>query len=207
MPNRQLAITIREVTKLSESEKKSYSKLLASAFRYYFFGGGLAGDNSLQEPILEAHLTAALVDGQGEIHVAELHDAGVVGVAVWFGPGNGFLSTEAQRNAGWNQVMARLPAEYQAWWAEFIIKYEELSERFLGPGVKLGAYHLQVIGVAPEHQRKGVATALLQYAEAKVSIYKASGYSAVGSTPIKGPPDSEGAFDMFVFIKHTEADP
>ena len=37
--------------------------------------------------------------------------------------------------------------------------------------MKLGGYHLQLIGVAPEHQRKGVATSLAKYAEEKVSSY------------------------------------
>ena len=48
-----------------------------------YFGGGLGGDKDLQEPFLRAHLTAALAKGEGEIHVGELPEVGVVGVTIW----------------------------------------------------------------------------------------------------------------------------
>lgn len=48
-----------------------------------FFGTALGGDKSLQEPTLLAQINAALVNGEGEVHVAELPEVGVVGVAVW----------------------------------------------------------------------------------------------------------------------------
>ena len=48
-----------------------------------YFDGGLGGDKDLQEPFLRAHLTAALAKGEGEIHVGELPDVGVVGVTIW----------------------------------------------------------------------------------------------------------------------------
>ena len=67
-------------------------------------------DESLQVPMHRAHVAAALT-GEGEVHIAETPDEGVVGVAVWcarhqlyyygprsinefrFGPGYKFLST------------------------------------------------------------------------------------------------------------------
>ena len=52
---------------------------------------------------------------------------------------------------------------------QFLDSYGVLTDRVLGPGVKVGAYHLQLIGVSPSHQRKGVATALMRTAEEKVS--------------------------------------
>lgn len=51
---------------------------------------------------------------------------------------------------------------------QFLVEYAKLTDRVLGPGVKLGGYHLQLIGVSPAHQRKGVASALMEYAEKKV---------------------------------------
>ena len=51
---------------------------------------------------------------------------------------------------------------------QFLGQYDELVERSHGTGVKLGGYHLQVIGTLPEHQKKGVGTALMQYVEKKV---------------------------------------
>ncbi|KAI0776855.1 hypothetical protein BD413DRAFT_230906 [Trametes elegans] len=167
-----MSVIVREVSQLSENETKEYTKLLAEAFEYRFFGDGFGDDKSLQEPIIEAQLNAAQIDGQGEIHVAEIPGVGAVGVAIWFGPGRAFLSTDAQRNAGWMRIMEGLPVKYQLWWLEFSKEYEAVSDKYLGPGVKLGAYYLQLIGVAPDHQKKGVARALLQYGEAKVSAQR-----------------------------------
>ena len=53
---------------------------------------------------------------------------------------------------------------------QFLSQYDDLVERSHGPGVKLGGYHLQVIGTLPEHQKKGVGRALIQYVENKVRI-------------------------------------
>ncbi|KAI9066266.1 hypothetical protein FKP32DRAFT_1589778 [Trametes sanguinea] len=190
-----------------------------------FFNGGLGNDVTLQEPIILSHVAAALVDDEGEVHVAELPEVGPVGVAVWFGPGHKFLSTEAQRNAGWNQLMDRLADTYRNWWTTFLKQYDELIDKTVGASVKLGGYHLQLIGVTPEHQKKGVATARMRYAENKahaarvptlletvgstnVQIYKSLKYEVAGSGPLSmfppSPPDA--SFEMFVFIKHTEAE-
>ena len=48
-------------------------------------------------------------------------------------------------------------------------RYDELSELSYGPGIKLGAYHCQLLGVSPKHQHRGVGGALMAYAEEKVS--------------------------------------
>ncbi|KAI0649020.1 acyl-CoA N-acyltransferase [Trametes meyenii] len=216
-----MAIHVEEITHPSEAALDAYAKLLAEAFHYSYFGGGLGNDKDLQEPFLRVHLTAALAAGEGEIHVATLDDVGPVGVALWFGPGQKFLDSEAQRKAGWDQFMAKLAPQYRDWWARFLKQYDILVEQSLGPGVKLGGYHLQLIGVSPDHQRKGVATALMKYAETKahavhvpsvletvgatnVEIYKSLGYEIGGSGPIDAPPPSTGSFEMFVFIKNTE---
>ncbi|KAI0671831.1 hypothetical protein C8Q78DRAFT_1128996 [Trametes maxima] len=203
-----MAIRVEEATHPSEAELNAYAKLLAEAFHYSYFGGGLGNDKELQEPFLR-------------IHIATLDDVGPVGVALWFGPGQKFLGSEAQRNAGWNQFMAKLAPQYRDWWTRFLKQYDILVEQSLGPGVKLGGYHLQLIGVSPDHQRKGVATALTKYAETKahtvrvpsvletvgatnVEIYQSLGYEVGGSGPIDVPPPSTDSFEMFVFIKHTE---
>lgn len=84
--------------------------------------------------------------------------------------------------------MERLPAEYKEWWdtvrhmlqlmllqsshkkTQFLVDYDALVEKSLGPGVKVASYHLQLLGTAPDHQRKGVAKALTQYGDAKVRL-------------------------------------
>ncbi|TBU51883.1 hypothetical protein BD310DRAFT_953029 [Dichomitus squalens] len=216
-----MALIVRQVIQPSEDELGIYSKLLAEAFGYAFFGGALNNDKALQEPMMSAHMNAALLENVGEVDIAELPDVGVVGVAVWFHPGHEYLDSDSQLNAGHNQVMTRLSAELQSWWKEFLETYGKLTDRVLGHGVKLGAYHLQLIGVSPVHQRKGVATALMRYIEAKackdcvpctvetvgktnISIYEAMGYLVKGTGPIKTPPPHTGTFEMAVLLKHTE---
>ncbi|KAI0776854.1 hypothetical protein BD413DRAFT_490968 [Trametes elegans] len=154
------------ILQTSEADKRSYTKLLAEAFGYHE-SRCLGNAGFLQEPILEAHLNAAQLDGEGEIHVAEFPGVGVAGVAVWFGPGYMFLSTVLGR--GVESYTCAEPRVSLNVPGQFTERNNELSEMYLGPGVKLGAYHLQLIGVAPEHQKKGVATALMQYAEGKTS--------------------------------------
>ncbi|KAH9849859.1 hypothetical protein C2E23DRAFT_887840 [Lenzites betulinus] len=213
-------VVVRHVTTASESEVALYAKVVAEAFEYQYFSPGLGGDRSLQLPFLIAHLNAALKTGEGEVHVAELPGVGAAGVALWFGPGHKFLATEAQRKQGWDDIMNGLDPKYSGWWDTFLTTYDILVEKSLGPGVKLGGYHLQLIGVSPEHQKKGVAKALTDFAEAKatrvpsvletvgatnVTIYKALKYEVAGSGPIQSPPPYDHkSFTMFVFIKHTE---
>nr|VWP01288.1 Putative peptide synthase/polyketide synthase [Ganoderma boninense] len=163
-----MAATVRQLTtpsgtivripyvhiRLSDSD--AATKLIWDCRRWTgFFESALNKDRTLQEPMVRAHMLAALVTGEGEVHVAELPGVGVVGIAVWFGPGHVYLDSDAQRNAGHNQVVKKLPTELQKWWKQFLSEYGTLTDRVLGPGVKLGGYHLQLIGVSPAHQRKG----------------------------------------------------
>ncbi|RPD60188.1 hypothetical protein L226DRAFT_535116 [Lentinus tigrinus ALCF2SS1-7] len=218
-----MSVTVREVSNPSDAELDLYAKILAEAFHYSYFGGGLGGNKDLQEPFLRAHLTAALAKGEGEIHVGELPEVGVVGVTLWFGPGHKFLDSDAQREAGWNQIMEKLSPECREWWDIFLSQYDALVERSQGAGVKLGGYHLQVIGTSPEHQKKGVGRALIDYVEKKahaikvptcletvgetnLAIYKSMNFEVAGSGPIKAPPPYPGDMEMYVFVKHTERD-
>ena len=51
-----------------------------------YWSGALEKNKDLQEPFLRAHLTAATATNEGELHIAELPDAGIVGVALWYVP-------------------------------------------------------------------------------------------------------------------------
>ncbi|KAI0776864.1 hypothetical protein BD413DRAFT_231135 [Trametes elegans] len=218
-----MSVTVRQVSNIPESDLDAYTKVLAESFGYQFFAGALGNDRELQEPIHRAHLGAANT-GEGEVHIAELPDVGVVGVAVWFGPGKKFLETETQRSAGWDALMARLPEQYRAWWSEtFLKEYDALTDRVLAPGLKRGAYALQLIGVAPAYQRKGVGSALMRFGEDKaraahvpteletvgatnIGIYKSLGYEVAGTGPLQAPPPAPvgASFEMAVFVKHVE---
>ena len=48
------------------------------------------GDEKLVEPFLLAHVRATIIGGR--LYVAELPDDGIVGVGLWFGPNQKFLS-------------------------------------------------------------------------------------------------------------------
>lgn len=53
---------------------------------------------------------------------------------------------------------------------QFHRDYNSNAEKFFGPGVKLASYHLQLLGVHPEHQRHGIATQLMAVVHEKVRI-------------------------------------
>jgi hypothetical protein len=58
----------------------------------------LGGNEALVEPFLLAHVKATLFGG--ELYVAQLPAGRIVGVALWFGPGQKFLS----RLVGWQEI-------------------------------------------------------------------------------------------------------
>ena len=85
--------------------------------------------------------------------------------------------------------MARLDETSSKWWAQvcasipraaevvdvsqlrqFLVEYNAIAEKYLGPGVKLGAWHLQIIGVKRACHKRGVGTALITFAEKLVSL-------------------------------------
>ncbi|RDX57176.1 hypothetical protein OH76DRAFT_1335643 [Lentinus brumalis] len=216
-----MSIVVQHVMNPSEAEIDQYTKVLAQAFNYEFFAFAL-GDRDLQEHMHRAHITAALANNEGEVHIAEVPGEGVVGVAVWypFPPGSKFLSTDAQRNAGWNQLMDKLEPRLCDWWTQFLDEYDDMVERALTQGVKLEAYHLQLIGVLPERHRRGIGRALMQFAKNKAhamgvptvlesgasasELYGGLGYTVAGSGPIHLLSE-DSTFDMSAFIKHTES--
>lgn len=51
---------------------------------------------------------------------------------------------------------------------QFLPKYSNQTTSALGEGVKLASWHLQLIGVSPEHQRKGIGSALIDLISTKV---------------------------------------
>ncbi|KAH9945102.1 uncharacterized protein BXZ73DRAFT_73306 [Epithele typhae] len=214
-----MSVTVRKVSSPSEAEIQNYCEVLADSFNNQFFAGALMNDVSLQVPIHRAHVAAALT-GEGEVWIAEMPEEGVVGVGVWFGPGFKFLSTDKQREAGWNELMAKLDDTCRDWWPKFLAEYDVLVESVLGAGVKLGAWHLQLIGIKQSCQKKGAGKALLDAVEAgarkekvptcletmagggAAKMYEAVGYTMQGSGPITWVNGAQLPFG--VFIKHTE---
>ena len=56
-----------------------------------FFLSALGGDASLVRPLVHAIVSAAVVEGQ--VWTASSDEAGIIGVALWFGPGIDFLGS------------------------------------------------------------------------------------------------------------------
>ncbi|KAF8172403.1 hypothetical protein K438DRAFT_1217772 [Mycena galopus ATCC 62051] len=54
--------------------------------------------------------------------------------------------------------------------AATIRRYNTWNAACIGEGMKLKSWQLQLLGTVPEHQRKGLSTALIQAIELKVSF-------------------------------------
>jgi len=104
----------------------------------------------------------------GQIHIVRIGPArqDIVGVALWFPPGQSVFSTEEQRSAGWNQFLVMIPKELRTFWTDhFAPTVQHLSTSTLGPGRVLSAWHLHLFAVNPEHQGKGYGKLLFQYVD------------------------------------------
>ncbi|KAK7001627.1 hypothetical protein R3P38DRAFT_2730455 [Favolaschia claudopus] len=210
-----MSISVRQLTQPTDDETRDATRVLHEAFERKYFLPALGGDQSLVEPFLLAHVKATVIGGQ--LYVAELPGTGIVGVALWFGPGQKFLSGNEQRDAGWNQTMNVLDTACQNWWDNFLSLADTVPERLYGPGQQQASYHLQTFGVLPQHQKKGYGTALMSAVEEKakltssdvvletmgeaaVPIYKKLGFEVLGPEVIKTP---RGEANAYCFRKRT----
>ncbi|KZT21941.1 hypothetical protein NEOLEDRAFT_1072725 [Neolentinus lepideus HHB14362 ss-1] len=108
----------------------------------------------------------------GEIYVCTHKDLGMVSAAIWFGPGREFYDSDEQREAGFNDLFRTFPQELQQWWlGYFLPKFSEATTKALGEEVKKDAWHLQLIAVLPEHQGKGIGTALVKPVFERVRLF------------------------------------
>ncbi|KAJ7625227.1 hypothetical protein DFH06DRAFT_740809 [Mycena polygramma] len=210
-----MSISVRHAVEPTDQEIREATRVLHEAFGKRYFLSALGGDESLVEPFLLAHVKATVIGGQ--LFLAELPGTGIVGVGLWFGPGQKFLSSDEQRNAGWNQTMQVLDEASQRWWDDFLTITDEVPEKLYGPGQQLASYHLQTFGVLPEHQKKGYGMAIMHAVEDKakltstdivletmgdgaVPIYKKMGFEVLGPEVIKTP---HGEANGYVFRKRT----
>ncbi|KAJ7437814.1 hypothetical protein B0H11DRAFT_1935662 [Mycena galericulata] len=135
--------------------------------RYYYAQLIASGDCS--SDISGVWLRHAVQSTGQEIQEATrvLHEAfgknlpgvGIVGVGLWFGPGQKFLSSAEQRNAGWNQTMEVLDDSCRKWWdnvrnlvfssiisesqlEQFLSLADTVPHKLYGPGQQVASYHL-----------------------------------------------------------------
>ncbi|KAJ7609355.1 hypothetical protein DFH06DRAFT_1247246 [Mycena polygramma] len=209
---------IRPAVNPTEAEIAKATTVLCEAFKWRFFTDALDHDPSLVPDILGAYLKAGLVGGQ--VYFAENRSKEIIGVTIWFKPGQKALGTREQRAAGWDQLMAKLSEKCRSWWTYFLrFLYDEFVEGTLGPGVMLGAFHLQLIGIHPDYQRQGIAGCMMSIVEkqahergtlcvletpneqlAKV-VYKALGYTVRGLSDEILDTDGKPDFRFYVLTK------
>ncbi|KAJ7355790.1 acyl-CoA N-acyltransferase [Mycena albidolilacea] len=162
-------IVVRQLVNPTEDEIEQAATVLKDAFHAGAdpFGHSLCGGNlEFDTQILRAGVRAAVVGG--EIWVAGLGPTDIGAVATWFGPGTDYLATEEQRAAGWYDVEAKFTPELKKWWSEYFIpRYNSWNAASIGEGTKLKSWQLQLLATAPEHQRKGLAGALIKAVESK----------------------------------------
>ncbi|KAJ6517228.1 hypothetical protein C8R47DRAFT_1062920 [Mycena vitilis] len=147
----------------------------------------LGEDPALVSEYLGAYLKAGLVGGAegGHVYFAENEDKDIVGVTVWFPPGQTAMGSEEQRAAGWNQLMSKLSKETQEWWTHMLtIVYDDFvaSESVLGPAgfilmngcanpsAKCGLFGhtvtaVRLIGIHLDYQERGVAKKMISIVE------------------------------------------
>ncbi|KIJ46377.1 hypothetical protein M422DRAFT_165121, partial [Sphaerobolus stellatus SS14] len=109
----------------------------------------------------------------GEVYLVEDLRGNVLGASVWFPPGREMYDSEDQPRQALSILIGCFtipdPALWEWWGTKFLPQYEEFTTSVLG-GVKRDSWHLQTIGVAPEHQRKGIAKALINAVKEKVRL-------------------------------------
>ncbi|KAH8809648.1 hypothetical protein DL96DRAFT_1628705 [Flagelloscypha sp. PMI_526] len=150
-----------------ESKLDEAVKVLGDAFEWKFFYSGCDKSTDLVYESLLCYTKAAFFDGA--LWVAKkTSDDRIIGVAVWFGPGQKFILTDDQvKRCGWNVFLSKLSDNSRNWWPYLLERYDKGVDAILGKGVRLNSWHLQILGVHPDYQRNGVATKLCEYIEGK----------------------------------------
>ncbi|EGO00015.1 hypothetical protein SERLA73DRAFT_72773 [Serpula lacrymans var. lacrymans S7.3] len=131
-------------------------------------------DNEVLGQIQRSQVVAASI--AGDIYAAEDINKTVVGAAVWFEPGRTLFDSDDQRASALLPMMTKFSPQLQKWWKEeaspshhlLFPAYKQLAS-LSGESAMLDSWHLQSIGVIPEHQGKSIAKALIQEVQAKVS--------------------------------------
>ncbi|KAJ7089839.1 hypothetical protein B0H15DRAFT_273655 [Mycena belliarum] len=165
-------LVVRRLINPTDDEIERGSALLTEAFRSVTednFGASMTGGNpDLDQPFHRAHMRAGAIGG--ELWVAGFGPTDISAVAVLFGPGSASLATEEQRAAGWNEVRSRFTPELERWWSEYFEpRSAQWIEACLGKGTDYKSWHLAGLATSPNHQHKGLATALLQAVNTRAS--------------------------------------
>ncbi|KIK52783.1 hypothetical protein GYMLUDRAFT_49744 [Collybiopsis luxurians FD-317 M1] len=173
-----MSFTTRQLSaSASEQEIESVVKCLELAFESDQFtltciGAHIGADGRFEfdREILQQFHRSLVVAGLlgGEVYLAESPMKEVLGAAIWFGPGRELFDSEDQHDAALVPLFQKFSPELSKWWNEnFLPKYKEFTDTSFGEGSKIQSWHLQWIGTAPDHRKKGVATSLVNIVKDK----------------------------------------
>ncbi|KAF9055667.1 hypothetical protein BJ165DRAFT_1521662 [Panaeolus papilionaceus] len=161
------------------------------------------GDISLFKLQLTAMVKAIALDG--EIYTATDEDGKLLGYTAWMPPGQEMFSTEQQRALGLNEFLSRIsPAGMDYFKNTYLARFPAFVNQHLGPTGKIDSWWLHNAAVVPEHQRKGIARALVNLVKEKakakgevlatstttdsnVPVYVGLGFHHHGTLPMPSP--------------------
>ncbi|KAJ6482975.1 hypothetical protein C8R47DRAFT_1073544 [Mycena vitilis] len=215
-------VDIRWAKVPSDAEIAKAIAVLFDAFKGDLWNKELNNDDDLVREYIGAYVEAGAEGGRVYFAEKENEDKEkeIVGVAIWFAPGQKALGTPEQRARGWDQLMAKLPENSSSWWRQIVrVLYDEEVERILMPGVMLGAYHLQLIGIGQDHQNKGIGSKMVAVVETEArkngmlcvletpdqetatTQYKAMGYTVRGETKNMDDIDGQPTIVFYILSK------
>ncbi|KAJ7220011.1 hypothetical protein GGX14DRAFT_559824 [Mycena pura] len=172
----------------------------------------VGGVESLKDPIMRAILRAGELDGQ--VYLAtDVTSQKVVGVAVWFPPGNMLFSTPQQRALGFDDFMKQLSPQTKSFWEDsYGPKVEVFLDETLGPNATLNSFYLNQLATDPAYQGRGIASLLLKTVHDKFAppfahcaandsnaqFYEKRGYTIRGRMVMEAP---TGAYPVIILTK------
>ncbi|KAJ7607084.1 hypothetical protein DFH06DRAFT_1309604 [Mycena polygramma] len=159
-------ISVRRAVNPSDEEVAKATAVLYKAFGDIWFDA-LGEDRALVSEYLGAYLKAGLVGGDdgGHVYFAENEDKEIVGVTVWFPPGQTAMGTLLLARGGMESINEQVEAGVPGMMLRLVYDDFVASESVLGPVVFVGAFHLQLIGIHPDYQRQGVAKKMMGIVE------------------------------------------
>ncbi|KZO97692.1 hypothetical protein CALVIDRAFT_526458 [Calocera viscosa TUFC12733] len=166
-------IHVRRMLDPTPEELTAVLRIMRLAFsRSPFFSTVLGGDLAPErvDAFNRCFVGAALLEGEGEVWVAEVDQTDapggreIVGEVVWFVPGSEFLGNARQREgAWWTEFSALLGEQQAAWFTDYYLpRMDAFWTRCLPTGPShMQSYELSKLAVLPEYSAQGVASALV----------------------------------------------
>ncbi|THH19509.1 hypothetical protein EW146_g1655 [Bondarzewia mesenterica] len=189
------SVSVRRLQSITDDELSRSTAALYAAFSEARFMNILVGGDKSLLPLYQAASIKSCVIG-GHFFVAGLGHDDITGVATWYAPGETSFGT---------MVICLI--------TQLTPTYDKFLNELLGAEYRKSAWYLQLMGVTPETQNHGIATALMEAAEYlarksnspmylettsenAVSFYKRLGFVIRGSSTVSHPMGDTTAYVM-----------